>query len=163
MERQLSVTPAKKVLVVLPRSARHSAKEVVIQSRTPGPSTLRPSFPRTREPGDFGPLQARGRLWVPGLARGRRIVCPLVGSRQLVEQPLRFFQVGGVEALGEPAVDGRQQLARLALPALLPPQPGEARGRAQFVAACALLAGDRQGGAERLLGLGWIGVWQSTG
>jgi hypothetical protein len=27
------------------------------------------------------------------------------GSRQLVEKPLRFFQIGGVEALGEPAVN----------------------------------------------------------
>jgi hypothetical protein len=28
-------------------------------------------------------------------------VRPAAGSRQLVEQSLRFFQVGGVEALGE--------------------------------------------------------------
>ena len=32
------------------------------------------------------------------------------GSRQLVKQPLRFFQIGGVETLGERAVDGREQL-----------------------------------------------------
>jgi len=47
--------------------------------------------------------------------------------------------------------------------ALLAPQPGEARGGAQFVASRALLAGDREGGAERVLGLGWIGVWQAAG
>src|SRR6202035_1457538 len=88
---------------------------------------------------------------------------PTAGSRQLVEQPLGVFQVGGVEAFGERAVDGREQVARLALPALLAPQPGEARRSAQFVAPSALLAGDRQGGAERVLGLGWIGVWQPNG
>ena len=47
--------------------------------------------------------------------------------------------------------------------ALHAPQPGEARGGAQFVASRALLAGDREGGAERVLGLGWIGIWQATG
>ena len=77
---------------------------------------------------------------------------------QLVEQPLRVFQVGGVEALGEPSVDGCEQVAGLALPALLAPQPGEACSGAQFVAARALIAGDRQGGAERGLGLRGIGV-----
>jgi len=47
--------------------------------------------------------------------------------------------------------------------ALLAPQPGEARGGAQFVASRALLAGDREGGAERVLGLRRIGVRQATG
>src|SRR5580704_7120838 len=61
------------------------------------------------------------------------------GSRQLVEQGLGFFQVGGVETLGEPAVDGREQLACLAPPALLAPQPGEARRGAQFPELGALL------------------------
>jgi len=88
---------------------------------------------------------------------------PAAGSRQLVEQPLRFFQISGVEALGERAVEGCQQVARLAPPALLAPQPGEARGGAQFVAPCALLAGNCQGGAERVLGLRWIGLWQASG
>src|SRR5580693_2732413 len=39
---------------------------------------------------------------------------PTAGSRQLVEQPLGVFQVGGVEAFGERAVDAREQVARLA-------------------------------------------------
>ena len=82
--------------------------------------------------------------------------------RQLVEQRLGVFQIGGVEAFGEPAVDRREQLACLATPALLAPQPGEARGGAQFLAASALLAGDREGGAKRLLGLRRIGKWQPT-
>ena len=82
---------------------------------------------------------------------------------EFVEQRLRFSQVRGVEALGEPAVEGREQVARLAPSALLAPQPGEARGGAQFVAPRALLAGDREGGAERVLDLGRIGIWQATG
>jgi hypothetical protein len=41
-------------------------------------------------------------------------------SRQLIEQGLRLFQIGGVEALGKPAVDRRQQLARRG-----PPAPAE--------------------------------------
>ncbi len=45
-------------------------------------------------------------------------------SPQLVQQRLRLFQIGSVEALGEPAVDGCQQIARLAPPALFAPQPG---------------------------------------
>ncbi len=44
-------------------------------------------------------------------------------SRQLIEQRLRFLQVGGVEPLGEPAVDRGEQLAGLTLPA---PQAVEA-------------------------------------
>ena len=54
-------------------------------------------------------------------------------SRQLVEQRLRLFQIGGVEALGEPAVDRREQFARFGPPALFAPQPGEARRGAQFL------------------------------
>jgi hypothetical protein len=43
------------------------------------------------------------------------------GSRQLVEQRLCVLEIGGVEALGEPAVNGRQEVARLRPPALFPP------------------------------------------
>src|SRR5215472_7960419 len=84
-------------------------------------------------------------------------------SRQLGEECCRFLKVGGVEAFGEPAVDGCEQVACLAEPALLAPQAGEARGGAQFVASRALLAGDRQGGAERVLDLRRIGIWQAGG
>jgi hypothetical protein len=49
-----------------------------------------------------------------GMLSTRLVNMPTAGSRQLVEQPLRFFQVGGVEALGEPAVDGCEKLLRLA-------------------------------------------------
>jgi hypothetical protein len=43
------------------------------------------------------------------------------GSRQLGEECRRLFEIGGVEALGERAVDGREQVQRLARPALLAP------------------------------------------
>ena len=49
--------------------------------------------------------------------------CRTAGSRQLIEQPLCFFQIGGVEALGEPTVDGGEQIMSLGPPALLAPQP----------------------------------------
>ena len=58
-------------------------------------------------------------------ARGR--------SRQLIEQPLRFFQIGGVEAFGEPSVNRREQLARFRATTPFPPQPREARCRAQLI------------------------------
>src|SRR5689334_14837711 len=78
---------------------------------------------------------------------------PAAGSGQSVEQHFRFFQVGGVEALGKPAVNRREQLARLAPPALLVQEPDEAHGGTQLVASRALLTGDREGSAERPLGL----------
>src|SRR5215469_6598526 len=48
---------------------------------------------------------------------------PTADSRQLIEQPLRCFQIGGAEALGEPAVNGHEQLARLGPPPLFTPHP----------------------------------------
>jgi hypothetical protein len=50
-------------------------------------------------------------------------------SGQLFEQRLGLLQVGGVKALGEPAVDWGQQLARLITLALLLPQVAQAYGR----------------------------------
>src|SRR6516165_4228264 len=57
---------------------------------------------------------------------------PTTGSLQLVEQRFRLFQIGGVEALGEPGVSGREQLAPVCVLALIAPQPGEAGRGAQF-------------------------------
>ena len=45
------------------------------------------------------------------------------GSGQLLKQRLRLDEIARVEALGEPAVDGRQQLAGLGGTALLAQQP----------------------------------------
>src|SRR6516225_7322510 len=51
---------------------------------------------------------------------------------QLVEQRFGTLQIGGVEALGEPAVDRGEKIARLGGLALVAPQPGEAGGGAQL-------------------------------
>ena len=51
---------------------------------------------------------------------------------QFVEQRLCVFEVGGIEAFGEPAVDRREQVERFGLTTLVAAEPGEARGGAQF-------------------------------
>ena len=51
---------------------------------------------------------------------------------KFIEQCFRVFQVGGVEALGEPVVDFREHRARLVAITLLVEQPRETRRRAQF-------------------------------
>src|SRR5229473_1019104 len=53
-------------------------------------------------------------------------------SAQLLEQRLGVFQVGGVEALGEPAVDLGEHRTRLVAAALFVEQPREAHRRAQL-------------------------------
>ena len=59
------------------------------------------------------------------------LVMLTTGSRQFVEQHLCVLQIGGVEALGELAVNGRQQLARFGPPALFGPQLGEGSSQAR--------------------------------
>ena len=49
---------------------------------------------------------------------------------ELVQKALCDFQIGRLEALGEPIVDRREQLARLFGPALVAPHPREAGGGA---------------------------------
>jgi hypothetical protein len=71
-------------------------------------------------------------------------------SRQFVEQRLRLFQIGGVEPLGEPAVNRREEIAGFGAPARLAPHPGEARCRAQFPELGLLFLGDAQGFAIQL-------------
>src|SRR6516162_3915637 len=63
---------------------------------------------------------------------------------QLLEQGLGVLQIGGIEALGEPAIDGREQFMRLGPPALFAPQPSEARRGAQLIGCCLLPARDTQ-------------------
>jgi hypothetical protein len=53
-------------------------------------------------------------------------------SSQLIEQCLGVLQVGGVEALGEPAIDRCQQRMRLCALALVMPRPREAGRGALF-------------------------------
>ena len=76
--------------------------------------------------------RSRNIVDVYGIVELRTKYVPTAGSRQLVEQPLCFFQVLGVEALGEPAVDGREQVAGVCAAALVAMKPGQVRGSAQF-------------------------------
>ena len=54
-------------------------------------------------------------LWV------KRSSAPTAGSRQLAEQLPRIFEIGGGEALGEPAVEGGEQVAGCGAAALVAP------------------------------------------
>jgi hypothetical protein len=65
--------------------------------------------------------------------------------RQRVEQHSGLLEVGGIEALGEPAVDWRQQGASLSALAVALPQPRQARGSPEFPGFGVLLARDVQG------------------
>ena len=72
-------------------------------------------------------LVAPMRVWT--VARGRSVSCAagiLVFSGQLAEQRLGVFEVGGVEALGEPVVDFGEHRVRLVATIAVAQQPGEA-------------------------------------
>src|SRR6266446_3414358 len=93
---------------------------------------------------------SRPRQWVIGSARKLPFApeSPLCGNRrlhQLVEQRLGLFEVGGVEAFGEPGEDRGEQGDCLLLPAPLAAQAGEARRGAQFPGLRVLPAGDGDG------------------
>jgi hypothetical protein len=75
------------------------------------------------------------------------------GSRQPVEQRLCLFEIGCVEALGEPAVNGGEKVARFGGPTLVAAEAGKARGGAQFPQLGLLLLGDAQGFAIQFLGI----------
>src|SRR5215472_13518170 len=86
----------------------------------------RPSCPRPRI-GGFDPQKTfttaptDRRIGEKAVIRARLLVIPTAGSRQLVKQSLRFFQVGGVEALGEPVANWGKQIAGFGSPALFLP------------------------------------------
>jgi hypothetical protein len=110
------------------------------------PSPMPATSPAPSESGTNGRVVSEA-----GICTGLpRMLIP--GSRQLVEQRLRLFEVGGVEAFGEPAVDGCQKVAGLGETALLAAESGEARGGAQFPELGLLLLSDVQGLAIELLG-----------
>src|SRR5215472_3491514 len=81
----------------------------------------------------------------PGIAGARGV---LRLSSQLFQQRLGLLQVGGVKALGEPAIDRRQQVVSFGALALLLPQATETRGGAQFPGFRTLVLGDRHGVLE---------------
>src|SRR6516225_10004309 len=71
---------------------------------------------------------------------------------QFVEQRLCVFEVGGVEAFGEPVVDRREQVLRFGVATLVAAEPSEARGGAQFPEFGLLLSGNAQSFLTELLG-----------
>src|SRR5262245_50426126 len=77
-----------------------------------------------------------------------------LSSRERLQQRLRLLEVGGVKALGEPAIDCRQQFVRLGALALLLPQAAQAHGGAQLPGLGLLAAGNGQGLVETDFGLG---------
>ena len=65
--------------------------------------------------------------------RARFASSNILRSCQRVEQRLGVLKVGRFEALGEPAVDGREQVVRLLPLAVLGPQAGEDRRGAELL------------------------------
>ena len=57
---------------------------------------------------------------------------PVAGSRECVEQRLCVFEIGRVEAFGEPAVKGREQVTRFDASPLFAPQPCSSGSQPQF-------------------------------
>ena len=72
------------------------------------------------------------------------------------QHPLCLLQVGGVKTLGEPAIEGRDQLLDFVLLALLLPQLTQAYSRSQLPRFGLLAAGNGQGLLEARFGLGRI-------
>src|SRR5438132_986995 len=98
---------------------------------------------------------ARHWIWSPPLPNTATLQYPLPppsSSAKLVQQRLCLFQIGGVEAFGEPAVDRREEVAGFVAPILIAAEPGEADGGAQFPELGLLLHGDAQGFVIHLLG-----------
>ena len=62
----------------------------------------------------------------------------ITSSRQFFEQCLSLFQIGGIEPLGKPAIDGGEEVASFGPPASLAPQQGQARGGPQLIGLCLL-------------------------
>src|SRR5262249_34242406 len=89
----------------------------------------------------------------PPSTRGKQSIprCPS-GAPELVEQRLCVFEVGGVEAFGEPVEDRREEVAGFGGAARVAGPQGGAHGGAKFPALGRLLLGDVQGFAIQSLG-----------
>ena len=75
------------------------------------------------------------------------------GSGELRQESLRLFQIGGIETLGEPAADGREQISCRGPPDLFAPEPREGRRGAQIIGLCLMSSCDAQRFFEGALAL----------
>src|SRR5712671_1995902 len=75
------------------------------------------------------------------------------GSGELGQESLGLFQIGGIEALGEPAVDGREQISCRGPPDLFAPEPRGGRRGAQLIGLCLMSSCDAQRFFEGALAL----------
>ena len=99
-----------------------------------------------------GSTMSKPRCGRSGAASSSPAKRPSTCSGQLVEQHSRLLEIRRVKALGEPAVDRREKVARLGAAALVAAKPGEAHGGAQFPELGLLLLGDAEGFAIQFLG-----------
>ena len=97
---------------------------------------------------------AAGDLGRPGVAPTGLREIMLTCSRQLVEQRFSVLEIGGVEALGEPAIDRRDEVARVGSLAPVAPKPSQVKRGFQLERLGALLAGDHQRPLEAGFSLG---------
>jgi hypothetical protein len=74
------------------------------------------------------------------------------GLSESIEQRLRRFQIGGLEALGEPVVDRQEERYCVSGTALIAPKAGEAGGPPQFPGERALPTCPVEGLSEVILG-----------
>src|SRR5829696_1345213 len=75
---------------------------------------------------------------------------------QLFEQPLGVRQIGRIEPLREPAVDGHEEITSFDATTLVVPEPGEARGCAQLPELGTLAPSDRKRLPESEFGSVWL-------
>src|SRR5437764_3463100 len=80
------------------------------------------------------------------------------GSRQFVEQRLRLFEIGRVEAFGEPAVDRREKVAGFGVAALVAAEVGKAHGGPQFPELRPLSLSYPERLVKHCFSRGWISV-----
>ena len=79
------------------------------------------------------------------MAVGQRRLCgeqPFLGK--VFKKRLRILQVGGIEAFGEPAVHGREQVVGVPPLAPIGPKPGEIAGGSKLEYARRLVTGRRR-------------------
>jgi hypothetical protein len=114
------------------------------------PTSVRSAWVERELDEAFGSRQSAARTRTCRVFRASlRSLCPALSCCQLVEQGLCLFQIERVEAVGEPAIDGREEIAGFGALALVAPETGEAGARLQLEGLRLLTSGDRERLHER--------------